>query len=95
MSTNCINPFLNALSGTSQEDRTAAAPNPASVQLNDLSWEDYMQLAYNFAKEVKYFGTRNPDQAIGDWQNFFISSDAKTLQEYLEQGEQEHTITPH
>ena len=95
MSTNCINPFLNALSGTSQEDRTAAAPNPASVQLNDLSWEDYMQLAYNFAKEVKYFGTRNPEQAIGDWQTFFISGDAKTLQNYLEQGEKEHTITPH
>ena len=43
MSTTCINSFLNALSGTSQEDRTAAAPNPASVQLNDLSWEDLLR----------------------------------------------------
>lgn len=57
--------------GTAQQQRFIDALDPNSVQLIDLSMEDWFRFAIAFARKLNYFGTET-NEVIGSWESFFI-----------------------
>ncbi|MFY0630369.1 MAG: baseplate J/gp47 family protein [Flavobacteriaceae bacterium] len=58
-------------SGTDQEERFLKSLNPENFDLHDFSIEDWILFAYNFAKNINYYGTDDDKKPSGDWQCFF------------------------
>ncbi|MHA7059794.1 baseplate J/gp47 family protein [Aquimarina sp. M1] len=103
MSNSCEhNDLLLMRNGTSQNQRCIDALDPESIQLHDLTTEDWMRFALKFSEKVKYFNTET-NLVAGDWTNFFIKKDEisafvqklKTLEEPLEAHMLEKNIEPH
>lgn len=94
MSDNC-NEITSVLKrgGTNQAARYDAALNPDLLKLQGFGIKEWMQFAYNFAKDVKYFSTENDLVSDGNWQDFF-KNDAE-LKELLANYEKSDKLTPH
>ena len=66
---------------------------PENFNLNDFSVNQWMEFAYNFAKEVNYFGIENEVTPSGDWEKFFIEKEA--IESFVSSLEKEPSLTPH
>lgn len=75
MSDNCQNTNPLKHQGTSQGGRILEALIPENVQLHELSEQEWLQFAYDYARLINYFTPDNPDQSNGDWQSFFEPND--------------------
>jgi hypothetical protein len=62
---------LSHLSGISRSRRTAEAPDPESIRIDDRQLADFLKFASDFALQVNFF-----DQTLqlSDWQPFFSGS---------------------
>src|SRR6218665_3093504 len=89
----CIDKNPLQRDGTSQKQRMLDALNTDAVQLHSFSMADWMRFAYEFAREVNFFGTGNDQLPEGNWQNFFVEKTAIT--EFLENGIQDQNVEPH
>ncbi|MDO8952307.1 MAG: baseplate J/gp47 family protein, partial [Draconibacterium sp.] len=78
---NCGKDILIAREGTEQQRRFIDALSPEYFKLNEFSLNDWMQFAYNFARQVNYFGTTDSENKSGNWQDFFNTD--KNLQDFL------------
>ncbi len=78
--------------GTDQSRRFVEALDPASVKLHDLSLEDWMEFAYQFAESVNYFSTLT-NTTSGHWQDFFLEKE--TVETLLSDIEKDNDLTPH
>ncbi len=61
--------FLHKREGESQSKRFLDALAPENLELNDFKIADWLLFAYNFAKYINFFNTK--DTKSGDWQPFF------------------------
>ncbi|MBU3660685.1 MAG: phage baseplate protein [Flavobacteriales bacterium] len=77
--------------GTDQGDRNLPSLNPDSIKLQGFGIEEWMQFAYNFADDVKFFNTNNIQD--GDWKAFFKND--TELKELLETYQLSNKLTPH
>ena len=93
MSKNCNHSnILLRRNGTHQSQRYIDALNPDSVKIHDLSVEDWMAFAHDFAESVNYFDT-NTNTESGKWTSFFIEKDA--IKNLLAQAETTKDLTSH
>jgi hypothetical protein len=71
MSKNChhSNPLIRE--GTSQPGRELPLRNPDNIPLHDLSEDDWIDFAYDYAGLLHYYSPDNPDVPAGSWQAFF------------------------
>lgn len=94
MSENC-NEIASILirEGADKTNRVNTSLNPDSVKLQAFGVEQWMQFAYNFAKDVNYFNTNNDITPDGDWQAFF--KDETELKELLETLDSSNKLTAH
>ena len=88
---NCGKDILLNREGTGQKQRFTDALNPDWVKLNDFGLEEWMNFAWNFARQVNYFGTENDQVSLGNWQKFFLSK--KELKDFLKEVELSSEIT--
>ncbi|RYZ15356.1 MAG: phage baseplate protein, partial [Sphingobacteriales bacterium] len=79
--------------GTSQRQRMLDALKPDSVQLHGFSMKDWMHFAYEYAREVNFFGTANDVLPEGDWQNFFVEENR--IDELLQSMDRGQATEPH
>lgn len=94
MSDNC-NEITNDLKrgGTDQMDRNIDSLNPDLLKLQDFGIEQWMQFAYNFAKDVNFFATTDDQNPAGNWEPFFKdNTDLRTL---LGIYQTDNKLTPH
>lgn len=94
MSNNC-NEIASILlrKGTDQQMREKDSLDPDSLKLQDFGLEQWMQFAYNFAKDVNYFSTSDSVTPNGDWQAFF--KDNAELKKLLPTYQSSNQLTPH
>lgn len=59
MAKKCDHTYLTLHAGTEQSQRLQKSLMPENFNLNDFSVNQWMEFAYNFAKEVNYFGIEN------------------------------------
>jgi hypothetical protein len=78
---NCGKDILIVREGTEQQRRFIDALSPDYFKLNEFSLNDWMQFAYNFARQVNYFNTTDSENKSGNWQDFFKID--KNLQDFL------------
>ena len=78
--------------GIHQSQRYIDALDPNSVKLHDLSIEDWMVFAHDFAGSVNYFGTKT-NNVEGDWTPFFHEKDV--IKNLLAKAEVDKDLTPH
>ena len=90
---NCGKDILLSREGTQQQLRFIEALDPAWVKLNDFGLEEWMKFAWDFAKHVNYFDTKNEQVPADNWQDFFIAKDELTT--FLAELEKGAKITPH
>lgn len=92
MSSSCehSNPLVRE--GTTQVQRLLDALVPENVKLHDLSTEDWMAFAKDYASLINYFKLTDANAPDGDWENFFPEKDEieATLGNYFE-----GTVEPH
>jgi len=103
MSNSCEhNDLFLMRNGTSQNQRCIDALDPESIQLQDLTTEDWMRFALKFSEKVNYFNTET-NLVLGNWTNFFVKEDEilafveklKKLEESSEESISEKNIEPH
>ncbi len=77
--------------GQSQNQRFLEALDPSYPKIDDLTIEDWLGFAYEFAKEINYFDANSPYTINGDWSSFMdknnhldIMSRIKAEDGYLE-----------
>ncbi|QIA08477.1 baseplate J/gp47 family protein [Draconibacterium halophilum] len=90
---NCGKDILLSREGTEQQLRFIEALDPAWVKLNDFGLGEWMKFAWDFAKHVNYFDTKNEQVPADNWQDFFIAKDELTS--FLADIEKGSEITPH
>lgn len=93
MAKNCEHPFLIQHQGTEQQQRYRASLAPGNLNLNDFDLKDWMQFAYTFANEVHYFHTTNAKNPQGNWQQFFIETEA--IDAFIKNLQSSQKTTPH
>ncbi|TVQ05325.1 MAG: hypothetical protein EA359_03425 [Balneolaceae bacterium] len=71
MSDSChhSNPLIRE--GTSQAARELPVRNPENISLHDLSEDDWIDFAYDYAGLLHYYSPDKPDDPSGSWQPFF------------------------
>ena len=79
--------------GADKTSRVKTSLNPDLLKLQEFGIEQWMQFAYNFAKDVNYFNTNNDIIPDGDWQAFF--KDETELKELLERLDSSNKLTAH
>jgi hypothetical protein len=79
--------------GADKTSRVKTSLNPDLLKLQEFGIEQWMQFAYNFAKDVNYFNTNNNIIPDGDWQAFF--KDETELKELLERLDSSNKLTAH
>ncbi len=79
--------------GTDQTDRNIASLNPDSLKLQGFGMKEWMQFAYNFAQDVKFFPTNNDEVNTGNWEAFF--KDDTELEALLATYQESNQLTPH
>lgn len=79
--------------GTDQQARDIASLNPGNLKLQGFGIREWMQFAYNFAKDVKFFSTQDDVNANGNWEAFFKND--QELEELLSTYQQGNQLTPH
>src|SRR5690554_389107 len=94
MSENC-NDIASILirEGADKTNRVNSSLNPDSIKLQGFGIEQWMEFAFNFAKDVNYFKTNNDTTPDGDWQAFF--KDDTELKELLETLDSSNKLTAH
>lgn len=60
---------LETRPGTTQAQRSAAAPNPAALRLDERTEADLRAWAVGLAKELRFFDEKN--KPVGTWEAFF------------------------
>ena len=90
---NCGKDIVLEREGTEQFQRFIDALDQGAVKLNDFGLKEWMQFAYRFAKHVNYFDILNPNEASGNWEDFFI--DEGQLNDFLAQEANSESVTPH
>ncbi len=75
MAKKCDHSFLTLHPGTEQSQRLKASLLPENYKLNDFSTSEWMEFAYNFAKEVNYFDLESDKVPTDNWESFFIQKD--------------------
>jgi len=93
MTKKCEHTFLKLLKGTDQSDRLKKGLLPENLLLMDFSVAEWMAFAYNFSKEVNYFGIQNDSVPQGHWDEFFIEKE--NIQSFLDQFQESGNLTPH
>ncbi len=93
MAKKCEHSFLLNHSGISQVERALEALAPENFNLNEFSIAEWMQFAYNFANEVRYFGIEDADHSVDNWRRFFVEKEALT--NFLSEIENSNELTPH
>lgn len=71
----------NKYQGLSENERVLEALDPSYFPLDERQLTDYLQLIIDFAKQLKYFNSKNEE--AGNWQDFFLSDDIFLLAEIL------------
>lgn len=93
MAKDCENKFLINHKGTEQTQRSLSAMLPENLKLNDFSTENWMEFAFNFAKEVNYFSIENETVAAGNWESFFIKKEE--IAAFMNNAETSNSLSPH
>ncbi len=93
MAKKCDHSFLTQHSGTEQSQRLKKALLPSNFNLNDFSIADWMEFAFNFAKEVNYFAKTSDTTPSGDWKAFFVEKD--NIAAFVSEIEKNNNLTPH
>jgi len=93
MAKKCDHSFLTLHSGTEQSQRLKEALLPSNFNLNDFSVEQWMEFAFNFAKEVNYYSISDHSTPTGDWETFFIQKEA--ISDFVSETETNNNLTPH
>jgi len=93
MAKKCEHSFLTHHSGTEQSERLKASLLPENFNLNDFSIAQWMEFAYNFAKEVHYFDISSDTTPLGDWEAFFIEE--SNIASFVSEIEADENLTPH
>ncbi|NNE77545.1 MAG: hypothetical protein HKN31_10790, partial [Pricia sp.] len=92
MSSSCehSNPLIRE--GITQVQRLLDALVPENVKLHELTTEDWMAFAKDYASLITYFKLTDSNNADGDWEDFFPEKEAipATLAKYFD-----GTIEPH
>lgn len=94
MGDNC-NDITNDLKrgGENQVDRNLFSLDPYQLQLQKFGIKEWMQFAYNFAKDVNFFNTSDNLVPDGDWTAFF--KDDTELEQLLSTYQENDRMTPH
>lgn len=79
--------------GTDQQARDHTFLSPESFKLQGFGTKEWMQFAYNFAKDVNFFATNDDTASTGNWEAFF--KDDSELEELLSTYQQSNRLTPH
>lgn len=79
--------------GTDQKAREITSLNPDSLKLQGFGIKEWMQFAYNFAKDVNFFSTGNDEVSDGNWEAFFKND--TELEALLETYQESNKLTPH
>jgi hypothetical protein len=102
--------FSHYREGKSQMQRFLAELDPGNLELHDFDLFDWLLFANNFARHVNYFHKDDPDMPGGNWENFFLGDDGRTVPrresvEYkqmkkqvtdlISRFEQDSNLTPH
>lgn len=93
MAKKCDHSFLTLHSGTEQSQRLKASLLPENYKLNDFSTSEWMEFAYNFAKEVNYFDLESDKVPTDNWESFFIEKD--NIDSFVTSLESDTGLTPH
>ncbi len=93
MAKKCDHSFLTLHSGTEQSQRLKASLLPENYKLNDFSTSEWMEFAYNFAKEVNYFDLQSDEVPTDNWEAFFIQKD--DIDSFVSSLEDDSGLTPH
>ena len=93
MAKKCDHSFLTLHSGTEQSERLKANLLPENFNLNDFSIAEWMEFAYNFAKEVHYFDIGSETDPLGNWETFFVEEN--NIASFISEIEKEDNLTPH
>jgi hypothetical protein len=92
MSASCehSNPLVRE--GTTQVQRLLDALVPENVKLHELTTEDWMAFAKDYASLVNYYKLTDSESPDGDWEDFFPEKDAinSTLATYFDGVVQPH-----
>jgi len=67
------NPLLRE--GTTQAQRLLEALIPENVKIHELSTEDWLHFARDFATQLNYYKLDKIDIPNGDWEDFFVAKD--------------------
>lgn len=95
MTKNCDDTFLTQHNGTSQADRILSALDPQQLELQNITVEDWVVLANNFAQYVMYFDEADAKNPSGDWQKFFSIAEVDTVKTFIADAEKNKDLTPH
>lgn len=102
--------FSHYREGKSQMQRFLAELDPGNLELHDFDLFDWLLFANNFARQVNYFHKDDPATPRGNWENFFLGDDGRTVPrresvEYkqmkkqvtdlISRFEQDSSLTPH
>lgn len=79
--------------GADKTNRVNTSLNPDVLKLQTFGVEQWMQFAYNFAKDVNYFDLNNDVIPDGNWQAFF--KDDTELKELLDSLDTNNKLTAH
>jgi hypothetical protein len=73
--------------GTSQSGRILPELDPQHVRVDERTTRDLLAFVQAYARELKYFGIDDPDQAQGDWSGFVGSIDLDLAARYTDEPE--------
>ncbi|HRD88279.1 MAG TPA: baseplate J/gp47 family protein, partial [Accumulibacter sp.] len=73
--------------GTSQSGRILPELDPRHVRVDERTTRDLLAFVQAYARELKYFGIDDPDQAQGDWNDFVGSIDLDLAARYADEPE--------
>ncbi|MEF8732824.1 MAG: hypothetical protein V5B40_13260 [Candidatus Accumulibacter meliphilus] len=73
--------------GTSQSGRILRELDPDSVRVDERTTRELLAFVQAYARELKYFGIDDPDQAQGDWGGFVGSIDLDLAARYADEPE--------
>jgi hypothetical protein len=73
--------------GTSQSGRILPELDPDHVRVDERTTRDLLAFVQAYARELKYFGIDDPDQAQGDWSGFVGSIDLDLAARYADEPE--------
>jgi len=75
MSTTCEHTNPLSREGTTQLQRLLDALIPENVKIHELGVEDWMSFAKNYATLINFYDSTNAQNAVGDWEEFFVAED--------------------